>query len=98
MNVIEKTDRPAPPIPTARKDVPVNKEFENRAKAFLRDAMRQQDVSVEKLTERLAAIGVEISAGGVANKISRGGFSAAFLFQCMDALDLKADAKSPNDS
>lgn len=94
MNVIEKTDRPAPPIPTARKDAPVNKEFETRAKTFLRDAMRQQDVSVEQLTERLAAIGVEMSAGGVANKISRGGFSASFLFQCLDALGVDVATKT----
>jgi len=33
-------------------------------------------------------LGVEISAGGVANKISRGGFGAAFLLQCMEALGI----------
>ena len=59
--------------------------------------MRQQGVTIEQLTERLAEIGVEMSAGGVANKISRGGFSAAFLFQCLRALDLdvKPEQKSP---
>jgi hypothetical protein len=29
-----------------------------------------------------------MSSGGVANKISRGGFSSAFLLQCMHALGL----------
>jgi len=87
MNVINKVERRTPPKPTARKDNPVNAEFEDRAKEFLRDAMRRQGVTVEQLTERLARIGVEISKGGVANKISRGGFSAAFFFQCMEALD-----------
>ncbi|WP_232281499.1 DUF6471 domain-containing protein [Sagittula stellata] len=53
--------------------------------------MRQQGVTIEQLTERLAAIGVEMSKGGVANKISRGGFSAAFLFQCTEALDLDVE-------
>jgi len=43
-------------------------------------------VTVEQLTARLALIGVDMSSGGVANKISRGGFSSAFLLQCMDAL------------
>jgi hypothetical protein len=33
-------------------------------------------------------MGVEISAGGLANKISRGGFGGAFLLQCMEALDI----------
>lgn len=89
MNMIDKTPRPAPPTPTARKESPVNAEFEDRAKKFLREALRTQGVSVEELTERLAAIGVEMSKGGVANKISRGGFSAAFMLQCVEALGLK---------
>ena len=36
MDVIDKTERPAPPKPSARKDAPINKEFEERAKEFLR--------------------------------------------------------------
>lgn len=89
MNVM---NRAAPPMPTPRKGNPVNAEFEDRAKELVREAMRTQGVTVEQLTERLALIGVEMSSGGVANKISRGGFSSAFLLQCMEALgvDLKA--------
>jgi hypothetical protein len=93
MNVIGKVERRAPPKPTARKDNPVNAEFEDRAKEFLRDAMRRQGVSIEQLTERLVVIGVEMSKGGVANKISRGGFSAAFLFQCIEALGLEVTTR-----
>jgi len=54
--------------------------------------MSQSGVSPEQLSERLTKIGVEISAGGVANKISRGGFSSAFLRQCMEALDINLAA------
>ncbi|MFN4185161.1 MAG: DUF6471 domain-containing protein [Hyphomonas sp.] len=41
-------------------------------------------------------MGIEVSARGLENKISRGGFSAAFLLQCSEALkvnrlDLWAD-------
>lgn len=86
VNVMDRPIRPAPPKPTARKGDPVNAKFEDRAKEMLRDAMRQRGVTIEQLTERLSAIGVEMSAGGVANKISRGGFSAAFLMQCFEAL------------
>lgn len=85
MNVM---NRPAPPKPTARKGNPVNAEFEDKAKDLLRDAMKARGVTVDQLTERLKGIGVEMSSGGVANKISRGGFSSAFLLQCMDALDV----------
>ncbi|MDD9739768.1 DUF6471 domain-containing protein [Marinovum sp. SP66] len=91
MNVIDETTRPAPPTPTARKGNPLNAEFEEKAKRFLRDAMAQKGVTYDQLTERLASIGVDMSKGGVANKISRGGFSAAFLLQCIKALDLEIE-------
>lgn len=86
MNMIDRATRPAPPKPTARKGSPINAEFEERAKRLLRDAMNAKGVTVEELTQRLDAMGVHMSKGGVANKISRGGFSAAFLLQCVEAL------------
>lgn len=88
MNVIDRSSRPLPPLPTSRKDSPVNAQFEDRAKDLLREAMKKRGVTVDQLTERLKHIGVEMSSGGVANKISRGGFSSAFLLQCMEALDV----------
>lgn len=50
--------------------------------------MAQKGVGVDELAERLNAMGVEISPGGLANKISRGGFGSAFLLQCMEALEV----------
>lgn len=89
MNVINKAHRPAPPPSTARKDDPINVNFEERAKRLLREAMDAKGMTVAELTDRLKDIGVTISRGGVANKISRGGFSVAFFLQCIEALDLK---------
>lgn len=86
MNVM---NRPVPPKPTVRKGNLVNAEFETKAKDMLRDAMKAQGVTVDQLTERLALIGVDMSSGGVANKISRGGFSSAFLLQCMEAMGVE---------
>lgn len=86
MNMIDKTHRPAPPTPTARKDDPINVDFEERAKRLLREAMDARGVTVAELTERLRGIGVTLSKGGVANKISRGGFSAAFFLMCMEVI------------
>lgn len=93
MNMIDRAQRPAPPKPTARKASPVNAEYEDRAKDMVREAMKAQGVTVDQLTERLKAIGVDMSSGGVANKISRGGFSSAFLLQCMDALEVEPTLK-----
>ena len=87
MNVIEKAPV-APPKPVARKNTEVNRAFEDKAKDLVREAMKEKGVSVDQLTARLEQIGVKMSSGGVANKISRGGFSSAFLLQCMDALDV----------
>lgn len=78
----------APPVPEPRKDKAINREYEDRAKEVLRSAMKAQGVSVAELAAKLNALGVEISSGGMANKISRGGFSAAFLLQCLDALEI----------
>jgi hypothetical protein len=86
MNMIDKTHRPAPPTPTARKDDPINVDFEDRAKRLLREAMDAKGLTVAELTERLKGIGVTMSTGGVANKISRGGFSAAFFLMCLDVI------------
>ena len=82
----------APPIPTARKELAINAAYEMKAKELVRDAMKESGVSINDLHGRLEAMGVQISAGGLANKISRGGFSAMFMLQCMDALDIDVAA------
>lgn len=89
MNVINTPTRSAPPRPTPRKERAINAEFEDRAKKLLREAIAERGVTIDELTERLSQIGVEMSSGGVANKISRGGFSAAFFLQCAKALGVR---------
>lgn len=84
----QAAQRSLPPKPEARKDNPINAQYEERAKALLRYAMTQKGISIEELAERLEQMGIQISAGGLANKISRGGFSSAFLLQCMEAMNI----------
>lgn len=74
-----------PPVPTARKTAK-DAIYEARAKKALRDAMDDQGVSYDELAAKLRKRGVEISDGGLENKIARGTFTAAFLIQCLDAL------------
>ena len=38
------------------------------------------------LAERLTSIGVRETERNVSNKIARGGFTAAFFLQCMEAI------------
>lgn len=80
--------RTHPPKAEARKDTPVNAEYEERAKALLRYAMAQKGIGLEELAARLSEMGIQITARGIANKISRGGFSSAFLLQCMEAMGI----------
>lgn len=88
MATLTKSKKSPPPKPLARKDDPINAEYEEKAKALLKFAMSQRGVDFDGLADHLASLGVTISPGGLANKISRGGFSAAFLLECMEALDI----------
>ena len=80
--------RSLPPKPEVRKDNPVNAEYEEKAKALLRYAMSQKGIGYEALAAHLEKMGIQISARGLENKISRGGFSSAFLLQCMEAMNI----------
>lgn len=55
-------------------------------KALLRAEMVKRQVSYAGLVEKLAAIGVKDSEANLRNKISRGGFTGAFLIQCLVAM------------
>jgi hypothetical protein len=77
-----------PPVPTARKGAK-DAIYEARAKAALRKAMDDKGIGYDELAAKLRKKGVEISDGGLENKIARGTFTAAFLIQCLDALGAK---------
>lgn len=57
-----------------------------RTKALLRSEMVKRGVSYAGLVEKLAEIGVKDSEANLRNKISRGGFTGAFLIQCLVAM------------
>lgn len=57
-----------------------------RAKGLLKSEMKRRNVTYAQLVERLAAIGVADTEVNIRNKVSRGGFSAVFLLQCLEAI------------
>lgn len=69
-----------------RKADPVNVEYETRAKNLLKGELKRRGVTYSQLAEKLEAIGVHETERNLNNKISRGGFSAAFLLQCISAI------------
>lgn len=70
----------------ARKDDPVNVEFETRAKNLLKGELKRRGITYAQLAEKLADIGVQENERNLNNKISRGGFTAAFMLQCLGAI------------
>lgn len=74
---------------TARKADPMTVEYETRAKNLLKGELKRRGITYAQLAERLAKIGVQENERNLNNKISRGGFSAAFLLQCMAAIEVR---------
>jgi hypothetical protein len=64
----------------------VQKDWQAKVKRLLKAELSRAGVSYRELAERLRAIGVDENARNIANKIARGGFTAAFFFQCMEAI------------
>lgn len=72
-----------------RKTNPVNVEYETRAKNLLKGELKRKGVTYAQLVEKLAVCGVTETERNLNNKISRGGFTAAFLLQCFEAIGAK---------
>lgn len=70
----------------AAKADPATVEYETRAKNLLKGELKRRGITYAQLAERLAAIGVVENERNLNNKISRGGFTAAFLLQCLEAI------------
>ena len=60
-----------------------------RAKGMLKAELKRRNVTYAGLAERLAAIGVHETEPNIRNKIARGGFTAVFLLQVMEAIGAK---------
>ena len=63
-----------------------DKEWSERAKALLKAELKRRNVGYRELAEKLTAMGTPETDRNIANKIARGGFTAAFFLQCMEAI------------
>lgn len=68
------------------KDNPLTEEYETKAKNILKGELKRRGITYAELVERLGKIGLSETERNIANKISRGGFSAAFFLQCLTAI------------
>ena len=67
--------------------MPQQTEWEAKAANLLKAELKRKGVTYAQLVEKLADIGISEKEVNVANKLSRGKFSAAFLLQCLSALE-----------
>lgn len=64
--------------------------WEERAKRYLKAELARADVGYRELAERLKKHGLKETEASIANKISRGTFSATFLLASLIAIGTEA--------
>lgn len=60
-------------------------EYQELAKNLIKAELKRHGMSYRDLAAKLGEIGIRETERNLANKISRGGFSAAFFLECLDA-------------
>ncbi|PHK28764.1 hypothetical protein VF13_40555 [Nostoc linckia z16] len=65
-------------------------DWNDKAKCLLKSELIRRGISNEYLVRLLQNIGVEETKASIDSKISRGTFSAAFLLQCLNAINCKS--------
>ena len=53
---------------------------------LLKAELKRKGVTYAQLVEKLAAMGIDEKEVNIANKLSRGKFSATFMLQCLNAI------------
>jgi hypothetical protein len=62
------------------------RDWDGYAKGVLRGEMARKGIKYAGLVDLLAEEGVKESVANLRNKVSRGSFTASFLFQCLSVM------------
>jgi hypothetical protein len=62
------------------------RDWQDRVRGILKGELARRHISYKELAARLAALGVHETEANIANKLSRGSFTAVWLVQVMDAI------------
>jgi hypothetical protein len=65
---------------------PMEPDWTERTKRFIKAELKRADVTYEELAKRLTQMGVDETKASVSNKVSRGGFPASFFVATMKAI------------
>jgi len=63
-----------------------DQQWKNKVKGLLKAELKRRNVSYQELVEKLVGLGVTETPENIANKISRGRFTAVFFVQCLEAI------------
>ena len=63
-----------------------DKDWSEQVKGMLKAELKRRNVTYEGLARRLREIGIDDAPENIANKISRGKFTAVFMVQCLEAV------------
>lgn len=66
--------------------MPTDEKYVELSKAILKAELKRRNIGYRELAEKLTAMGSPESDRNIANKISRGGFTAGFFLQCLVAM------------
>lgn len=61
-------------------------DWQAHVKGLLKAELKRRHVGYRELAEKLGELGIHETEANIANKISRGGFTAVFLIQCLSAI------------
>jgi hypothetical protein len=61
-------------------------DWTEKTKGILKAELKRRNVTYGQLVEKLAEIGVKETDVNIRNKIARGGFTAVFFIQCLEAI------------
>lgn len=67
--------------------MPARNAWEERAANLLKAELKKRGITYAQLVEALDRIGVAESEANLRNKLSRGKFTAAFMLQCLEAVE-----------
>jgi hypothetical protein len=61
-------------------------DWTEQVKGMLKAELKRKGVTYSQLVEKLSQLGIEETEVNIRNKIARGGFTAVFFIQCLEAI------------
>jgi hypothetical protein len=61
-------------------------DWQAHVKGVLKAELKRRHVGYRELAEKLGGLGIHETEANIANKVSRGGFTAVFFLQCLTAI------------